>query len=78
MSHTRKRRSNEKRIPLITLYAAPISLRCTTCSDPTLLTCYGCGKPVCMRHNATRTIPHAVILCADCECAGMPILLCAC
>lgn len=78
MSHTRKRRTNQKRTPHITLHAIPVSCRCIVCSTYTLLTCYGCGRPVCIRHNTTRTIPHAVLLCADCESAGMPILLCAC
>lgn len=78
MSHTRKRRTNQKRTPPITLYAVPVSQRCLACSTYTSLTCYGCGKPVCIRHNATRTIPHVVLLCADCEFAGLPILTWAC
>jgi len=78
MSHTRKRRTNQKRTPLLTLYAVPVARRCLACPTYTSLTCYGCGRPVCTRHNATRAIPRAVLLCADCEHAGMPILLCAC
>ena len=79
MSHTRTRRTNQKR----TLASHPVCRSCRRVDvSPVLrttsLTCYGCGRPVCTRHNATRAIPHAVLLCADCESAGMPILLCAC
>ena len=79
MSHTRTRRSNRQRVrPLLTLYAVPVMLRCHVCSGDTSLTCYGCGKPVCLRHHATRAIAHAVVLCPDCAGAGLPVLTCAC
>jgi hypothetical protein len=79
MSHTLKRRSNRQRVrPLATLYAVPVVLRCSVCAERTTLTCYGCGKPVCGRHHATRSIARAVVLCRDCASAGLPVLTCAC
>ena len=77
MGHTRKRRSNEKRIRLMPLSARLMLARCKTCPVKTTLTCYGCGLPVCSWHNMTRSIAHAITLCPDCSLADMPVLTCA-